>query len=48
MKEVVEMLYLTKEPLVLSRQKYERSIGPVQATPFAEGIAETIAQLQKK
>lgn len=48
MKEVVEMLYLTKEPLVLSRQKYERNIGPVQVTPFAEGIAETIAQLQKK
>jgi nucleoside-diphosphate-sugar epimerase len=48
MKEVVEMLYLTKEPLVLSRQKYERNIGPVKATPFAEGIAETIAQLQKK
>ncbi|MET3943112.1 nucleoside-diphosphate-sugar epimerase [Paenibacillus sp. PvP094] len=48
MKEVVEMLYLTKEPLVLSRQKYERNIGPVKATPFAQGIAETIAQLQKK
>ncbi|MCG7384949.1 SDR family NAD(P)-dependent oxidoreductase [Paenibacillus sp. ACRRY] len=48
MKEVVEMLYLTKEPLVLSRQKYEHNVGPVKATPFAEGIAETIAQLQKK
>ena len=48
MREIVEMLYLTKEPLVLSRQKYERNIGPVQATPFEEGIAVTIGQLQKK
>ncbi|WP_175399678.1 SDR family NAD(P)-dependent oxidoreductase [Paenibacillus xylanilyticus] len=48
MREIVEMLYLTEEPLILSRQKYERNIGPVQATSFEEGIAVTIRQLLKK
>jgi nucleoside-diphosphate-sugar epimerase len=47
MKEVVEMLYLTEEPLVLSGDKYERLIGPVRATAFEEGIADTIRALRK-
>ncbi|MOA44425.1 hypothetical protein D3C78_1667050 [compost metagenome] len=29
MKEVVEMLYLTEEPFILSGQKYERLVGPI-------------------
>ncbi|GMK45101.1 hypothetical protein PghCCS26_22290 [Paenibacillus glycanilyticus] len=48
MKEVVEMLYLTEEPLTLSRDKYQRFIGPVVATPFQEGIASTIKSLQNR
>ncbi|MBM7567850.1 nucleoside-diphosphate-sugar epimerase [Paenibacillus sacheonensis] len=48
MKEVVEMLYLTEEPLTLSRQKYELHVGPVVATPFQEGIASTIQALQMR
>ncbi|WP_413377047.1 NAD-dependent epimerase/dehydratase family protein [Paenibacillus taichungensis] len=48
MKEVVEMLYLTEEPLVLSKKKYEDSIGPVKMTSFEEGIAQTISELKKK
>ncbi|MFC4305945.1 NAD-dependent epimerase/dehydratase family protein [Cohnella boryungensis] len=48
MKEVVEMLYLTEEPLVLSRDKYESRIGPIPETPFEEGIAQTIRELQRK
>ncbi|WP_246469615.1 SDR family NAD(P)-dependent oxidoreductase [Cohnella nanjingensis] len=48
MKEVVEMLYLTEEPLVLSGDKYERSIGPVRATTFEEGIRDTVQALQRK
>jgi len=48
MKEVVEMLYLTTEPLVLSRDKYERLLGPVKATGFEEGITATIQTLQRK
>ncbi|MFP3388531.1 SDR family NAD(P)-dependent oxidoreductase [Brevibacillus sp. SIMBA_040] len=47
MKEVVEMLYLTEEPLILSRAKYEERIGPVRATSFEEGITNTIRTLQR-
>jgi nucleoside-diphosphate-sugar epimerase len=46
MKEVVEMLYLTQEPLRLSGRKYERFIGPIPATSYEEGIAATVRQLQ--
>lgn len=46
MKEVVEMLYLTEEPLVLSGEKYERLIGPVRVTAFEKGITDTIHALQ--
>ncbi|MNU75229.1 short chain dehydrogenase [compost metagenome] len=48
MKEVVEMLYLTEEPLTLSRDKYQRLIGPVITTSFQEGISSTIKALQKR
>jgi len=47
MKEIVEMLYLTTEPLVLSGDKYERLIGPSRATRFEEGITLTIGALQR-
>lgn len=48
LKEVVEMLYLTEEPLVLSGDKYERLIGPVRATSFEEGISATVRALQRR
>lgn len=47
MKEVVEMLYLTNEPLRLSTKKYERFIGPITATSFEQGIKETISHLKR-
>lgn len=47
MKEVVEMLYLTQEPLTLSGDKYKRFIGPITATPFQEGITSTMLALQE-
>ncbi|MCU6792145.1 SDR family NAD(P)-dependent oxidoreductase [Paenibacillus sp. WQ 127069] len=47
MKEIVEMLYLTEEPLTLSREKYNRFIGPITATAFQEGITSTVLALQK-
>ncbi|MNV47841.1 hypothetical protein D3C71_1397210 [compost metagenome] len=46
MKEIIEMLYLTKEPLTLSGEKYKKHIGPIPATSFKEGITETIHALQ--
>ncbi|UUZ91395.1 NAD-dependent epimerase/dehydratase family protein [Paenibacillus sp. P25] len=47
MREVVEMLYLTEEPFVLSGEKYEREIGPISWTPHEQAIAETIRDLMK-
>ncbi|ULO10166.1 NAD-dependent epimerase/dehydratase family protein [Paenibacillus sp. 19GGS1-52] len=48
MKEVVEMLYLTEEPLVLSGKKYERLVGPIPATSFEQGITETIQAIMSR
>ncbi|MFC0211983.1 NAD-dependent epimerase/dehydratase family protein [Paenibacillus chartarius] len=48
MKEVVEMLYLTEEPFVLSGEKFRRRIGPIAATSFEEGIEETIRAIQSR
>lgn len=48
MKEVVEMLYLTEEPLVLSGEKYERLIGRLSWTPHEKAIKETIWRLKQK
>lgn len=48
MKEVVEMLYLTEEPLVLSGDKYERRIGPISWTPHELAITETMRAFMEK
>lgn len=48
MKEMVEMMYLTETPVILSGKKYESEIGPVPKTPYREGIKETIATLSRE
>lgn len=48
MKEVVEMLYLTEEPFVLSGEKLERAIGPISWTSHEQAIAQTIRILMKR
>ncbi|MDO3411631.1 NAD-dependent epimerase/dehydratase family protein [Saccharibacillus sp. CPCC 101409] len=48
MKEIVEMLYLTEEPLLLSGAKYEALIGPIPATPYAQGVRETIEAMRAR
>lgn len=48
MKEIVEMLYLTEEPLLLSGAKYEALIGPIPATPYEQGVARTIEAMQAR
>ncbi|NGZ77286.1 SDR family NAD(P)-dependent oxidoreductase [Saccharibacillus alkalitolerans] len=48
MKEIVEMLYLTQEPLLLSGAKYEALIGPIPATPYETGVRDTILAMKKR
>ncbi|GED18120.1 SDR family oxidoreductase [Aneurinibacillus migulanus] len=47
MREVVEIMYLTKEGFVLSGEKYERCIGPIPVTPFKTGLKETLRLLMR-
>ncbi|HDR7713012.1 SDR family oxidoreductase [Bacillus cereus] len=48
MKEVVEIMYLTEEGFTLSGEKYENRIGKIVATPYKEGLKETLSFLMKK
>ncbi|MCT8138332.1 SDR family NAD(P)-dependent oxidoreductase [Anaerobacillus sp. CMMVII] len=47
MKEMVEMMYLTEEPVVLSGGKYEVEIGPLPQTPYEEGLKYTISWMEE-
>ncbi|EJQ53847.1 hypothetical protein IEE_00067 [Bacillus cereus BAG5X1-1] len=47
MKEFVEMLYLTENPVVLSGEKYERYIGIVPRTSYYEGLKRTIVHIKE-
>lgn len=47
MKELVEMLYLTEEPVHLSGGKYERELGPLPKTGLKDGLTETIAWMKE-
>ncbi len=42
MKEVVEMLYLTEDPVVLDGGKLEQTIKCIPKTPYQDGIKQTI------
>lgn len=46
LREVVEMMYLTKDPLVLSGVQYEREIGNIPKTPFFIGLKETFESIR--
>ncbi|PFF16257.1 epimerase, partial [Bacillus anthracis] len=48
MKEVVEIMYLTEEGFALSGEKYENRIGKIIATPYKEGLKETLNFLMGK
>jgi nucleoside-diphosphate-sugar epimerase len=48
MKEVVEMMYLTEDPFILSGEKYEKHIGPIPATSYEQGFRETIMALMNR
>ncbi|EJQ45584.1 Uncharacterized protein BWINRASL_05260 [Bacillus mycoides] len=47
MKEFVEMLYLTEQPVVLSGEKYEKYIGVVPRTSYYEGLKRTIVHIKE-
>lgn len=46
MKEMVEMMYLTQEPLLLCGEKYKKEIGALPQTSYSEGLQETIAWME--
>ena len=46
-KEVVEIMYLTKKGFVLSGDKYENRIGPIPATPYQKGLEQTLQLLME-
>lgn len=48
MKEVVEMLYLTERPVILSGEKYEKEIGTLPRTSYRVGLEETIIWMNKR
>jgi len=48
MREMVEMLYLTEDPVILTGEKYEAVIGPVPKTPYIEGIKDTLNWMNEK
>lgn len=47
MREMVEMMYLTEEPVILSGKKYETKIGSIPRTPYNEGIKKTIEWMNR-
>lgn len=48
MREMVEMMYLTEEPIILSGKKYETKIGPIPCTPYKEGLRKTLKWMKTK
>ncbi|GLO68107.1 SDR family oxidoreductase [Oceanobacillus kimchii] len=48
MREIVEIMHLTKEGFILSGEKYEKRIGTIPKTPFKEGLKETLRVLMAK
>lgn len=45
MREIVEIMYLTKEGFILNGEKYEKRIGPIPKTSFKKGLQKTLTRL---
>ncbi|KPL58847.1 NAD(P)H-binding protein [Rossellomorea vietnamensis] len=45
MREALEMQYINSEPTILSGEKLEAFMGKIEATPFEQGIKDTIAYM---
>jgi nucleoside-diphosphate-sugar epimerase len=48
LREAVEMMYLTEDPVILSGEKYEREIGQIPKTSYEEGLRRTIEFMRQK
>lgn len=48
MKEMVEMMYLTQEPVLLSGEKYRKEIGALPQTSYRDGLQETLVWMNKR
>ena len=46
MREMVEIMYLTEKPVILSGEKYEAEIGKIPGTSYRQGIKETLKWLE--
>lgn len=42
MREMVEIMYLTEDPIILSGEKYQEKIGQIPQTSYKEGIKKTL------
>ncbi|MCD7036436.1 SDR family oxidoreductase [Metabacillus sp. GX 13764] len=48
MREIVEIMYLTKGGFILNGEKYEKRIGPIPKTSFKKGFKETLTRLSSR
>ncbi|WP_332237230.1 hypothetical protein [Sporolactobacillus sp. KGMB 08714] len=42
MREITEIMYLTKEGSILNGEKYRKRVGPIVRTSFRQGLAQTL------
>jgi len=42
MREIIEMMYITKEGFILNGDKYQNRIGPIVRTDFDKALKETL------
>ena len=43
MREITEIMYITKESFILNGQKYEDRVGPIIKTDFEQALNETLS-----
>ncbi|MDV2682803.1 SDR family NAD(P)-dependent oxidoreductase [Alkalihalophilus lindianensis] len=48
MRELVEMMYLTEQPVLLSGEKYESEVTSLPRTSYKQGIRETISWMRSE
>jgi nucleoside-diphosphate-sugar epimerase len=47
LREMVEMHYLLTQPVLMDASALQRLIGPIEKTPYADGIAATLQSLRE-